>query len=382
MELVAARKSFQEQGEVDGGTSLLIGLLEMSDGHNEQAIILLTEAVEADDSLAAGWRTLGVLHVRAGESDLTEVAMNKALQLEPNSLSGLYNRGLLRLQDKRFVEAVADLEKAWKMDPENHEVQRVLQMAATSYRANGGDPAQLRLDVEAYEVVAVSDGPPLDLVADPAALVAQLNAEITSFFSVPDSIAGTLSPDDPALNDLAQRYQETGDPDVRRALALAYLDRGMNHEAQALLALGWGVDLMAGEEIMLLYVDRLLGQKERADALADALMAGEAFTDNAHLMSLLEDTLRLPWWAQPGGSGHYTEGYGAYVYGCADTFSIDYWMGTDFNEVRAANHQNLGYSDPILSRWFKDSQEGNRGFGAGANGGVPVDKTKGAVGFR
>lgn len=384
VELVAARKAFQEQGKVDGGTSMLIGLLEMSDGHNDLATDLLTEAVEADDSLAAAWRTLGVLHVKAGNKLLAEAAMDKALQLDPYSVSGLYNRGLLRLQDRRFVESVSDLENAYKLDPDNHEIQRVLQMAATSFRANGGDPSELRVQVEEYQVLAVSDGPPLDLVADPTALVAQLNAEITVFFSVPDSIAATLSPQDEILKTLAVDYQKTGDPDVRRALALAYLDRGMNREAQALLAPGWGVDLLAGEEIMLLYVDRLLGQEERGDALAVSLISGETFTDNRHLMSLMNDSLRLPWWKHPVGTGHNNEEYSADTFGLADLATIGFLMGVNYNDFRAASHPNLGYVDPLRNRWFYEidaTKHGNTQASA-VSGGTPVSGKKGSGGFK
>lgn len=381
IELDAAYEAFTAVKKVDAGTSLLRGLLAMGDGHNEEAVFLLSEAVEADEKLAAGWRTLGVLYARSGQKVMAEAAMDKALYLEPQSVSGLFNRGLLRLQEKRFVESISDLEKAYAMDPENHEIQRILQMAASSYRANGGDPSSLRLQVQEYEVVSTSVGPPVDLVADPAALISQLNAEIVAFFSVPDSIAVTLSPDDEVLGVLATRYEETGDPDVRKALALAYLDRGMNIEAQALLAPGWGVDLLASEEIMLLYVDRLLGQKERGDALAAALISGEHFNDDAHLRSLMNDHLRLPWWEQPMGAGHHVEGYGAYKYGINDTFKIDKWMGLNFNELRASTNMALKYTEPMLNRWFADVRVSTEGKpqASAVNGGTPVGNKKSSM---
>jgi len=380
VELEAAHKDFTAKGKVDGGTSLLLGMLEMGDGNNENAITLLQEAVTENDKLAAGWRTLGVLHARSGQVALAEAEMDKALLLEPNSVSGLYNRGLLRMQDKRFVESVADLEKAFKLDPENHEVQRVLQMAATSYRANGGNPSQLRLDVQEYQVVASSEGPPADLVADPTALVAQLNAEIKAFFSVPDSIAAKLSPDDAVLTVLADEYAESGDPDVRRALALEYLDRGMNSEAQALLAPGWGVDLLPGEEIMLLYVDRLLGQEERGNDLAKALISGETFTDNRHLMSLLSDYSRLPWWKNPMNGGHYYESYDARVVGNGDNARMKFMMSVNYNAMRVANHRVGRYMESILPRWFFEVRGAGDGAGntqaSAVNGGSPTSKRK------
>ncbi len=358
-ELEAARLAFAEQDKVDAGTSMLLGMLNLGEGKDHEAIALLNETVGADEELAAGWRMLGVLQARAGHQEAAEVAMNKALNLEPYSVSGLYNRGLLRLQQKRFVESVTDLERAWKLDPENHEVQRVLQMAATSYRANGGDPSELRLQVEEYKVAAVSDGPPLDLVADPAAMVAQLNAEIEAFFVVPDSIAATLGPEDESLLQLAVEYQATGSTDLRRNLALAYMDRKMYTQVQALLAPGWGTDLEPGEEVILLYVDRLLGESQRAEALADALLAGEIFTDNRHLMSLMDDPLRLPWWKQPMGTGHHLEHYGANTYGISDVFIYEYYMSVGFDRHRAA--QRGDYAVPVLNRWFLDVERNRSG---------------------
>jgi len=332
--------------------------------------------VEADEKMASGWRMLGVLHARAGDQAMAEVAMNKALNLEPRSVSALFNRGLLRLQQKRFVESVADLEKAYKLDPANHEVQRVLQMAATSYRANGGDPGDLRLQVEEYKVVASSDGPPLDLVADPAALIAQLNAEITAFFVVPDSIAATLGPEDESLIRLATDYENTADIGLRRDLAMAYMDRKMYSEAQEVLAPGWGNDLGPAEEIILLYVDRLLGENERSEALAAALLAGEVVTDNAALVSLIGDSLHLPWWGQRMGPGHHLEQYGANAYGVADVSKIQYWMAQGFSNVRSAT--KTGYTLPILNYWFADIQRNTFGNtqSSATDGGSPTSKAK------
>ncbi len=376
VELEAAHKAFFEQGKVDAGTSLLLGMLEMAESKDHLAIAYLNEAVVEDEKLAAGWRMLGVLKARAGHLEMADVAMNKAVALEPYSVAALFNRGLLRLQQKRFVESVADLEKAFKINPDNHEVQRVLQMAATSYRANGGDPAELRLQVEEYNVVASSNGPPVDLVADPAALVAQLNAEIVAFFVVPDSIAATLGPEDESLKKLAIDYENSHDAGVRRDLALAYMDRKMYTKVQELLAPGWGDDLEPGEEVILLYVDRLLGEEKRSEALAESLLAGEMVSNNAALLSLIRDPLRVPWWGQKIGPGHHLEQFGANSYGLAAVFGYDYAMGVGFSRIR--HSQKWGYSVPILNRWFFDAQRKTYGNtqASAVSGGVGTSRAK------
>ncbi len=372
-ELEAARLAFAQQGKVDAGTSLLLGMLDMGEGKDHEAMALMNEAVVADEKLAAGWRMLGVLQARAGNQEEAAIAMDMALRLEPYSVSALYNRGLLRLQQKRFVESVADLERAWKLDPENREVQRVLQMAVTSYRANGGNPDDLRLQVEEYKVAGTSDGPPMDLVADPAALVAQLNAEITAFFVVPDSIAATLSPEDESLKQLELEYQTTGDIGLRRNLALAYMDRKMFTHAQALLAPGWSSDLEPSEEVMLLYVDRLLGENERSEALAEALLSGETVTDNYLLLSLIQDPLRLPWW-QHAFSGHHPEGYSANTYGNADSIRFAYYMKVGYSRLRQANQGD--YALPVIDRWFLEVDRFGNTQASAVDGGVGVSRSR------
>ena len=125
-DLTAASEAFRKEGRPDAGTSLLMGLLEMNEGRYQEAVPQLQEAVLTDPELAVGWRSLGVSLARLNRADQAAQAMDQALELEPRSVSGLYNRGLLHLQNQDFVRAGACLERAYQLDPENHEVQRLL----------------------------------------------------------------------------------------------------------------------------------------------------------------------------------------------------------------------------------------------------------------
>jgi len=220
------------------------------------------------------------------------VAMDSALELQPHSVSGLYNRGLYHYQSQDYLAASADLNQALRIDPENREVQRLLQMAGQGHVAMGGDPADLPGVARDYEYAMKGDQTVVGVEVDPDLLLVQLEAEIEGFFAVPDSLALVIQEDDSVIADLEVRYRLDGDLQTRKMLALAYIDRREFPKAQGLLAPGWGVDLEPDEEIMLLYVDRMLGEQERARLLAQQLISGEKGTDNPYIWALTALTMR------------------------------------------------------------------------------------------
>lgn len=346
-DLTAACDAFRAKGTIDAGTSLLLGLLDMSEGRHDQAVPLLEEAVAVDPGLAVGWRSLGVSLVHLGRRAEAEAAMDRALALEPRSVSGLYNRGLLHLQNQEFARAGADLQRAFQLDPENHEVQRLLQMAAAGHRAQGGDPGEIGMMAEQDErdPAAAAD-------LDPEALLASLERDIQTFFAVPDSLRERMGSADETVTALRARWLETGDPMVRRVLALAYLDRGLIQEVQDLLGPGWGVDLSPEEEVMLLYADRLEGEQERAHKLAQALLKGEQGLGNPYLLRLLPEEDRKHW--SEVLTSHYMEGYSARTMENADATRFAFLMRQGFQNVRMAKIQPDGtIIAPILPSWYR-----------------------------
>ena len=292
VELKAAREGFRTRGEVDSGTSLLLGMLELQNSRYQAAAKYLEEAVQKDPTSTVGWRSLGVVYASLGLSDKALAAMDTALDLQPHSVSGLYNRGLFYYQGRDYVAAAADLDRALRMDPDNREVQRLLQMAGQGYVAQGGDPADLSGAAREYEY-AVQGGETVERAeVDPDLILAQLETDIKGFFAVPDSLAPVIQGDDSGVAYLETRYRSEKDLQTRKMLALAYIDRKELSKAQALLAPGWGVDLEPDEEIMLLYVDRMLGEQKRAHLLAQQLVTGEVGTDNPYIWALTALTMR------------------------------------------------------------------------------------------
>jgi len=241
------------------------------------------ETVVADPLNPVAWRTLGVANARLGRIDPARKAMDQAVVLDPWAVTSYYNRGLFHLQMEEFTLARQDLERAYGLDPENREVQRLLQMAAVSEK--GVDP-------DGQVVTARDEGPPAGFEADPAQIMAQLEAEVEAMLSLPDSLRVDSPESQARFSELEIRYVAEPTPELRAVLALVYIDRNMDRDAQALLEPGWGVDLTPDEELMLLYADRNLGEIKRAEEVVQEVLASGSGAGNPYAMAIAVSSMR------------------------------------------------------------------------------------------
>jgi tetratricopeptide (TPR) repeat protein len=62
---------------------------------------------------------LGITYDQLGDAALAAAYLDRALELDPNSIVGLYLRGVYLSRHARWVEARADLERVAQIDPEN-----------------------------------------------------------------------------------------------------------------------------------------------------------------------------------------------------------------------------------------------------------------------
>ena len=368
VELKAAREEFRRQGEVDTGTSLLLGMLELQNARYQPAARYIEEAVEKDPNSAVGWRSLGVVYANLGLRDRAIGAMDQALALEPQSVSGLYNRGLYHYQNQDYLVAALDLDQALRIDPDNREVQRLLKMSGQGHMTMGGsqeDLPTLARDLE-YET---DSGEMVTLMeVDPDQLLAQLEADIDNFFTVPDSLADKYQDMDSAVAEMEADYWREGDVQTRKMLALAYIDRKELAKAQALLAPGWGVDLEPEEEIMLLYTDRMLGEQERARILAQQLVTGEKSTGNPYIWALTALTMRDDPRAMDNSKvnrAFLARGYWnqASVYSTSALRTGSYYMMMGFSNVRASFITPEGDALPLDDPWTRSVLELHMGVG-------------------
>jgi tetratricopeptide (TPR) repeat protein len=334
-ELADARDLFAADGTVEPVTSMLLGLLAMREEDWVRAEKMLAESAAAGPDNAIAWRSLGVARSKQGHFAAAEDAMDRAIALEPYLLSGYYNRGLLHMQQQDFGAAVADLETAFRLDPDNREVQRLLQMAAASQRANG-------------QTVARSQGPPPGFDPDPEFLRAEMEAQLDAMFSLPDSLRDPDLDMAGQIRNLGEQYRLTGDPGVRMVLALAYLDQKRHADVQDLLAPFWGVDLAPSEEVMLLYADRRLGERSRAAEVAASVLRAPAGQGNPYLWTLAATLLREDTNPEAYNQNPFT-GHGFFsmmMYGTATGRRTDI-----FEEMRRSWHA-LGASFPDVDPNF------------------------------
>jgi tetratricopeptide (TPR) repeat protein len=365
--LKIARESFRKQGEVDAGTSLLLGMLELQGSRYQPAARYIEESVEKDPSSAVAWRSLGVVYANLGLPDRALAAMDRALELQPYSVAGLYNRGLFHYQNNEYIAAARDLDRAHQLDPGNREVERLLGMAGQGHLAQGGDPADLPGEAEYLDPTVPAEVQLAGTQVDPDSLLASLEADIERFFTVPDSLASRLEDADQVVADLEAQYVAEGDPRTRKILALAYIDRKELAKAQALLAPGWGVDLEPQEEVMLLYADRMLGERERARRLAEQLVSGEASTENPYVWAMTALTMRDD--PRAYDFSYVNFAFLSRNYSDASDYSTsvlqtgNFYMSFGFSNTRAAVITPEGDRAPMESPWIRAVQEVGLGVG-------------------
>lgn len=282
-ELLAAREAFQAEGEVDAGTSLLLGLLKMRNQDYRRAETYLEESLAGDENNAVGWRSLGVVYSRLGKTAQAGQAMTRAVQADPWNVSGLYNRGLYNYQNGQLGPAIADLDRALRIDPENREVQRLHEVVTGSIEESGRSVA---------EVIAVTEGIPEEYARDPAEFLADLEAEIDAFFTVPDSLRLSEPEAEERIQLLMSRYVQFRDPQLRAVLAMALVDHGRMAEVQDLLGPGWGVDLSPEEELILLYADHQVGERARAEQVMRQVLASGDGRGNPYAVAQAARTMR------------------------------------------------------------------------------------------
>lgn len=98
-------------------------------GHVNRAIASLQRAVSLDANLGRAWNALGAAADRQRDWTLSEKAFGEALRLNPGSAMVLTNRGYSRILQQRYDDAVTDLTRAVRSQPDEPKVQNNLRLA-------------------------------------------------------------------------------------------------------------------------------------------------------------------------------------------------------------------------------------------------------------
>ncbi len=342
-ELKAARDSFALKDQVDARTSLYLGMIELRENRFDAACGYLEESLRADSESPVTWRMLGVVYANLERVDDAVAAMDWAVALEPRSLVGHYNRGLLNLQLHRCTQALPDLEIAWRLDPGNEDVQRLLQVTTACIQAEDDEP-RLPVDLDPAEpMVRVKGAEVPHFEADPSLLLDHLSTELEVFFTPPDSLRAALAGRTARLDSAVT--VGSGDAQLRKTAALAWLDLGEPARARALLAPWWGIGLSALEEVMLLRADMALADNNRIGELTGKALNDSLATSNPYVWRMIVREIRR----DPDAWGPNAEERAlAHWFDHMNEFSgnsVRYWAESLRQELAVARQEIVGIGD-------------------------------------
>lgn len=112
------------------------GRLLLEDRRWREAAVPLRKAVAMNVTDARSWGDYGLALLMSRQDTAGEEALGRALELDPGLAAAWFNRGLARYHAQRWDEAVADLEQARSLAPDNDEILNVLQQAAQRARVD------------------------------------------------------------------------------------------------------------------------------------------------------------------------------------------------------------------------------------------------------
>lgn len=257
-DLTRARAAMASAGIADARTSHLLGVLAMRREFGDPAPHL-QEAVRLDPALAPAWRALGVVLSERGRDTEAMNAFDRAVSLEPEAVESWYDRGLHHSRCRRWRLALADLNRALRIDPRNEDARDLV--------------AQIQ------DIASLSAGkvPPAAIPAGPAATAAAVRRE----FTPEEALLETGE-----LIELEKTLARTGSPADRLNLGRGYLSAGLAERARDLLSPLWPDGLNDAERRLLLMADREMNDTARAAALADGGIAAHPYAADPELWSL------------------------------------------------------------------------------------------------
>jgi len=113
--------ALEEEGRIDPSDFALYGHLLNTQGAYRRALPYLRKAVDAQPALAQGWSALGYALLMTSQGAAGELALDRALTLDPELPEAWYNRGLVHYHAHRWTAAAHDFERALELAPGNQD---------------------------------------------------------------------------------------------------------------------------------------------------------------------------------------------------------------------------------------------------------------------
>jgi len=133
-DLTEALSEYQKRDLPTARIKTWLGYGKLQQDRFREALPWLRQATREDPDLAHAWSHLGFVLVQLEQPDKARSALDRALALDQNLAAAWYNRGLLNFHEKRWPEAVVDLEQAARLAPTNPEIIATLQRATLANR--------------------------------------------------------------------------------------------------------------------------------------------------------------------------------------------------------------------------------------------------------
>ena len=242
--------------DAEADVVFLRGVAALNTGEIEASITPLQRCVELEPNHVRGWQSLAIASCYLGRDAEALAAYARVERLQPQDGVNYFNRGLLHLQEGRTEAAEADLIRAATLLPDKQRAIELLQAVAS------GREVTVDLTPQPVQLVASNDEREL------AASLDRLLASDALDPQLREMLAGTAEEQEMWLELLDHRYEDEPTAENRRQLAEARAQAGDQAGVVALLAPGWPLELLPRERVLLLDADRVVGEVDRAAAVA------------------------------------------------------------------------------------------------------------------
>jgi tetratricopeptide (TPR) repeat protein len=121
-DITYARSWFEEFGIEEPALNPVDGHIYLLEKNYQGALPLLEQAAVDFPNDASVWADLGLVRIKRLGRDPAREAFDRALELDSSLGVVWHNRGMLNMQDKRFDEALTDLETAAELAPHDPQV--------------------------------------------------------------------------------------------------------------------------------------------------------------------------------------------------------------------------------------------------------------------
>lgn len=126
-DLREASRRLERLKRADGRIEATLGHLFLEKKDHIGSLPHLREAVRLQPDAAGPWRDLGLALIMDEQAAAAEQALTRSIDLDPNSATAWYNRGLLYLHARDLDRARTDLQEAARLAPDNAEVINLIQ---------------------------------------------------------------------------------------------------------------------------------------------------------------------------------------------------------------------------------------------------------------